>query len=207
MLTADQVTLTAAEPIDSAIAAPLIWATDPHIFGGMHGDDHALGMRHLAAQWSAEGGLFSHTFAHMVTFDGRLAGIELGFDKQSQEQALEVMVGVAASVLSEQEIATMIGFFEYGGFLIPAIPDDAYYLQNLAVVETGRGKGIGEKLLHHCFDKARQRGHTRVHLDVYEGNPAIRLYQRCGFQTIVRTVVTPFSEAGMPDHLRMELKL
>lgn len=207
MLTADRVNIVAAKPINGAIAASLIWATDPHIFGGMHGDDYALGMRHLEAQWLAAGGLFSHSFATMAVSEGELAGMELGFDKQTQEQALDAMMGVALSVLNEQEIGTMVGFFEYGSFLIPIIPDDAYYLQNLAVVEAGRGKGIGEKLLHHCFDKARQRGHTRVHLDVFEGNPAIRLYERCGFRTIVRTVVTPFSEAGMPDHLRMECKL
>ncbi|MDE3055448.1 MAG: GNAT family N-acetyltransferase [Verrucomicrobiota bacterium] len=46
-----------------------------------------------------------------------------------------------------------------------------------------RGKGIGTELLSQLISLAQERFRLEVlHLEVYEGNPAIRLYQRFGFQ-------------------------
>ena len=49
-------------------------------------------------------------------------------------------------VLSEAEIGTLIGFLEYGSYALPPVPDDAWYLQNLATTEAARGRGIGDEL-------------------------------------------------------------
>lgn len=46
-----------------------------------------------------------------------------------------------------------------------------------------RSKGIGKKLLEHLQTVARNDYQVKIlHLEVYEGNPAIRLYERMGFQ-------------------------
>tara|TARA_R110002111_G_scaffold178846_1_gene244583 strand:+ start:226 stop:705 length:480 start_codon:yes stop_codon:yes gene_type:complete len=45
-----------------------------------------------------------------------------------------------------------------------------------------RGKGVGTKLLEALEEKAKEVGITLLHLEVYEGNPAERLYGRCGFK-------------------------
>lgn len=46
-----------------------------------------------------------------------------------------------------------------------------------------RGKGIGGALLHYLIDLAREKFKIELlHLEVYEGNPAIRLYERLGFK-------------------------
>lgn len=204
----DIVSASVRAPIaDAALAAELVFSTDPHIFAAMHAEDRALAARHLQYQWGASGGLFSYTFADAAVAEGALVGIELGFDNTTQQQALGVMVEQAMALLSEQELAAMLAFFEYGSLLLPAVPDDAYYLQNLAVVSAARGRGVGDRLLQHSIAKARKRGYRRLLLDVYEGNPAIRLYERSGLKTIVHTRVTPLAQTGMPDHLRMEILL
>ncbi len=52
----------------------------------------------------------------------------------------------------------------------------------IIVKEEYRGKGIGGALLSQLMALARERFHIEVlHLEVYEGNPAQRLYERMGF--------------------------
>ena len=46
-----------------------------------------------------------------------------------------------------------------------------------------RGKGIGTLLLSELISLAKDRFHIELlHLEVYEGNPAIHLYRRLGFR-------------------------
>ncbi len=56
-------------------------------------------------------------------------------------------------------------------------------LFTIIVGEKFRGKGIGRKLLEHlealCRDTFRLES---LHLEVYEGNPAVRLYRRMGYR-------------------------
>jgi ribosomal protein S18 acetylase RimI-like enzyme len=203
---ADGVVIKAASATAAPLMADLMYQTDPHIFGAMHGHDRALADRHLAAQWLAETGLFSHRYAEVAVFDGEPVGMCLGFDHAEQQAALAAMSELAAACLSASELMAMLDFFEYGAFLLPPVPDDAWYLQNLAVIDAARSRGIGERLLHHCFDKARDAGYARLQLDVFDGNPAQRLYERCGMRIVVHTRVEPLAQEGMPDHLRMELK-
>jgi RimJ/RimL family protein N-acetyltransferase len=53
----------------------------------------------------------------------------------------------------------------------------------IIVDEKFRGKGIGTKLLEELMALAKERFHIELlHLEVYMGNPAIRLYERLGFE-------------------------
>lgn len=51
----------------------------------------------------------------------------------------------------------------------------------LAVSPEFRRRGIGRMLLDQFLDHARDRGVTRVHLEVREGNPAVIMYRSAGF--------------------------
>ena len=53
----------------------------------------------------------------------------------------------------------------------------------VVVDEKHRGKGVGSKLLGDLISLAKERFSLELlHLEVYEGNPAVNLYKRLGFE-------------------------
>ncbi len=67
-------------------------------------------------------------------------------------------------------------------------------LITIIVEEKRRGKGVGTKLMQKLIFLAKEKFHMEmIHLEVYEGNPAKRLYERLGF--------TPY---GYQEHFTKE---
>lgn len=54
----------------------------------------------------------------------------------------------------------------------------------IAVVPSRRGKGFGDELLEALLAQARRDGFTQVSLSVEPDNPALRLYERHGFEKV-----------------------
>jgi GNAT superfamily N-acetyltransferase len=54
----------------------------------------------------------------------------------------------------------------------------------IAVVPSCRGKGYGAALLTALLDRARADGYPRISLSVEADSPAVKLYERHGFETI-----------------------
>ena len=53
----------------------------------------------------------------------------------------------------------------------------------IIVDEKVRGRGVGKQLLEALIALGRDKFHLKmIHLEVYEGNPAIHLYQKMGFK-------------------------
>ncbi|MEM1300887.1 MAG: GNAT family N-acetyltransferase [Pseudomonadota bacterium] len=197
--------LAAARPVDPDRIAKLIHSTDPHIFGALHGEDHTLALQHLSKQWQSDAGIFSYRFARAAWMGETLAGICLGFDASQQAAAIEPYILQAQRFLTEEQFGVGFAWWSRHGFLtLPEIPADAWYIQNLAVDDAYRRRGIGEAMLRDCIENAREAAYGRVHLDVYEGNSAIDLHRRMGFDVIVETRVLPLMADGFPAHLRME---
>jgi GNAT superfamily N-acetyltransferase len=58
------------------------------------------------------------------------------------------------------------------------------WLEDLYVLDSARGTGMGRALVQASLDRARERGCRRVELDVNTGNPTARgLYESLGFAT------------------------
>jgi ribosomal-protein-alanine N-acetyltransferase len=74
------------------------------------------------------------------------------------------------------------GVVAYAGLW--AAPPDAD-IQTIAVGSGRRGCGLGEVLLRHLVDQARERGARRLHLEVRADNAAARrLYSAAGFREV-----------------------
>ncbi|NLY57263.1 MAG: ribosomal protein S18-alanine N-acetyltransferase [Gammaproteobacteria bacterium] len=79
-----------------------------------------------------------------------------------------------------------LGNQQVGHGVLSAAGDEAHLL-NLTVKPESQSNGLGGKLLEHLLERARSRGAETVFLEVRESNhPAIRLYDRCGFNEIGR---------------------
>jgi [ribosomal protein S18]-alanine N-acetyltransferase len=78
-----------------------------------------------------------------------------------------------------------IGDDAVGFALARAIAGEAELLL-LAVRPDAQGRGIGKSLLNHFFHGARSRGADHLHLEVRDGNDAIKLYTRLGFSVVGR---------------------
>ena len=68
------------------------------------------------------------------------------------------------------------------GFALARLVADEAELLLLAVMSTGQGAGIGRTLVEHFEDEAVARGAARLHLEVRDGNHALSLYEKAGFE-------------------------
>jgi ribosomal protein S18 acetylase RimI-like enzyme len=59
--------------------------------------------------------------------------------------------------------------------------DDATPQLGIALFHCFQGKGYGHSLLRAALDAARAAGYSQVALTVHPDNPAIGMYERCGF--------------------------
>ena len=56
------------------------------------------------------------------------------------------------------------------------------YLEKLAVIPEYRNKGLGEKLVHHCYKRAREKGCARIEIGIIaEQKDLQRWYEKLGF--------------------------
>lgn len=72
------------------------------------------------------------------------------------------------------------------GFALGRIVAGEAELLLLAVKRDAQRKGTGKLLLDHFVEVAVGRGATRLHLEVREGNHAIKLYEEAGFSLVGR---------------------
>lgn len=88
------------------------------------------------------------------------------------------MAGVWLSLAREGE--------KVAGFALSRVVAGEAELLLLAVLRARQQHGIGQLLLNRFIDDARGRGARRLHLEVRDGNPAIRLYKQAGFSQVGR---------------------
>jgi ribosomal-protein-alanine N-acetyltransferase len=72
------------------------------------------------------------------------------------------------------------------GFALARIVLREAELLLLAVRRESQGAGVGRKLLDRFVDLATRRGAEQLHLEVREGNHAVTLYTRGGFEEVGR---------------------
>jgi ribosomal protein S18 acetylase RimI-like enzyme len=209
MVANGEVVLQPATPEFADVVPDLIYETDPTIFSSIVGGRTEVLTRWISALWTAPGNDFSHEFARVAVRDGELLGLELGFAGSDKERLGHKNAELSRGSLDVESLAHMREAMGRGiRYLTPYVPHRVYYLMFLSVAETGRNQGIGGQLLQNAIERARGAGLRSVHLDVYAGNPAIRLYERAGMEIFVETRVPSLERGqGIPPHYRMVLAL
>jgi ribosomal-protein-alanine N-acetyltransferase len=99
---------------------------------------------------------------------------------RSQCAGILPMAGVSLVVARDIESGAVIGFS-----LSRTVADEAELLL-LAVVPSRHLQGIGGLLLDEFMDRAREAGIARAHLEVRDGNRAVEMYLRAGFEPVGR---------------------
>lgn len=59
------------------------------------------------------------------------------------------------------------------------------------VLEEYRGKGISKQLIKTGVEQLKQEGYSEIRLSVFDGNPAIKIYESLGFKN--RTITMNIS--------------
>ncbi len=95
---------------------------------------------------------------------------------RSQCAGILPMTGVSLVLARDNDEPQPVGFS-----LFRTIGGEAELLL-LAVAPDHQGRGIGRLLLDEFVQRARSAGATRVHLEVRDGNPAVAMYRRAGFE-------------------------
>jgi ribosomal-protein-alanine N-acetyltransferase len=71
---------------------------------------------------------------------------------------------------------------ELRGFVIARVVAEEWEIENIAVANSARRRGLGTRLLGELLDLARTKGAKAVFLEVRESNRAARaLYEKCAF--------------------------
>ncbi len=70
------------------------------------------------------------------------------------------------------------------GFVLTRHAADEEELLLIAVKPEHRGCGLGKALIDRLVKSARERGTSRIFLEMRRGNPAVNLYERVGFEPI-----------------------
>jgi len=110
----------------------------------------------------------------------------------SQCAGLLAMPGVWLTLARDAD--AVIGFS-----LARAVADEAELLL-LAVRPAMQGRGVGKMLLERFTEAAGERGASRLHLEVREGNHALSLYERASFTLVGRRRNYYSGHAGQTYH-------
>ncbi len=196
------VTITPGAPDDAEAACALIAETDPPLFRHLGAGDIAFTLRLLDALWRRGGTVLSHDVAR-VARAGRVVGVLVAMPGPARGAMLAPTNVAAAALVPADRAAAIFVAWSAVDWLAPAIPDDAYYVQNLAVAAAERRRGLGAQLIATACDHARAAGLAAVHLDVAADNPAVAFYERCGFVKTVETRVPGLDAHGIAPHWRM----
>jgi ribosomal protein S18 acetylase RimI-like enzyme len=193
-----------AHPDDAAEAARMIAETDPDLFRYYTHDDLGFWVEIAECEWRAESGIYSYTMSHVIRRAGHVAGLLVAYSSRRDEQT-DWTLKDSRELLGPDRFSGIDLVRSLASFLFPKLPEDAFYVQNLATHRSARGEGLGRRLMARAFELGRAEGCRTCHLDVDSSTPAVRFYQHLGMRVEVVTEVP--SIPSVHAHYRMVIDL
>lgn len=185
---------------DAAVAASLIAQTDRELFryctGGSLDDWIELSIH----EWRHPRGIYSHTLADIVRAGPDIQGLIVSYSTKRHNE-IDWTFGSSAPHVSEDLRNRVRETHRTVPFLFPTLPENVWYVQNIAVVPEAQGKNLGRFLMEQIFQRARLQGCKACHLDVDSSTPAVHFYRRLGMEVLVETRVPAI--ASVATHFRM----
>jgi ribosomal protein S18 acetylase RimI-like enzyme len=191
-------------PDDAPEAARLIAETDVALFTFCGGGDLGVWVELSEWEWRQPRGVYCWTMSDVARLDGRLVGLLVSYSSR-QHEMIDWSFSGARTRLSSERWGRVATAHQLVPFLFPSIPEDAYYVQNLATLPSVQGRGLGRRLMELAFDRGRATGCRSCHLDVDGSVPAVQFYEHLGMRVLVRTEVPDIP--GVHTHLRMVIDL
>jgi ribosomal protein S18 acetylase RimI-like enzyme len=192
-------------PDDADEVAGLLTATDEHLFGYLTSGRLDVWNELAACEWRAADGVYGYPRGQVVRLGGRVVAVLVAYTGAEHLAAIDWSFAAARARLRAEVWAGIAARRTEIGFLFPVIPDEVFYIQNIAVADSARGTGLGRRVMEHAFALGRRAGCQACHLDVDSSTPAVRFYERLGMRTLVRTEV--LSLPRIAPHLRMVIAL
>ena len=139
-------------------------------------------MRIVAEAFLAPGHDLSYEYVTFAETAGEVVGMLSGYSAEEHATSSdEPLVAAAGFRTYRMAVLHRLGarIFDF----MDRLPDGDWYVQAVAVDESGRGKGVGSALLQNAEHTARTAGCERITLDVAVNNDgARRLYERLGYE-------------------------
>ena len=182
-LSINAMTIRPAKPSDAKRAGRLQFVTFVKKATFIIGlGDEKRTLRILTELFKEQGHRLSYEYTDIVLHNGHVVGLFTSFPGRK----LRRLDGhLDRLILKQYHTRGKLAVIQRGWPLIfiKESAVDEYFLSNLAVKQSFRGKGIGTKIIEKVEEKARQAGLAKVSLMVAIKNRAARrFYERNGFQ-------------------------
>ncbi|MEC5425873.1 GNAT family N-acetyltransferase [Virgibacillus sp. C22-A2] len=122
-------------------------------------------------------------------FEGTLGEAEPTIEKA--KQLVEPLLKKGSYYLISTEKNVMTGWILIGGSKDQFSDKALGFIYELFVLEEYRGKGISKQLIKTGVEQLKHEGYSEIRLSVFEGNPAIKIYESLGFKN--RTITMSIS--------------
>lgn len=200
--------LSATPQASTERVADLIWTVDPALCSFLFRGDVTTWRELLRTDWSASVGLLSHSHSRIAMVDNQVAGVIVGHDNETLHDHWSVTLERWFESTDPVMRAHLPKSFYYLDLLLPKIPEDVFYVLELAVAGDLQRHGIGTKLMQDAFDRARGEGYQSLMLDVNATSSALDFYRRLGMEVLIETRVPYLAcNHGVGQYLRLEKKL
>lgn len=179
------ITIRHAQPQDAQAVVPLITDAIGEIANRLTGEQSSEAVAHeLAVLFKREDNRHSYLNTFVAIEDANILGILVYYNGA---QAIEMDANLMKWLNAKNAPNITIDKEAH---------EDEYYIDTICVAPEARGKGIGSLLLQFAIEQTKERGFSKLSLNVEtQKEKAIRLYERTGF-----VITEPWSIIDEPFH-------
>src|SRR5262249_45327202 len=135
-----------AHPDDAPEAARLIAETDADLFHFYTHGDLDLWVEVAECEWRAQRGIYSYTMSHVIRREGQVVGLLVAYSSRN-DALIDWSLGSSRARLGSARLSRIDLVRSQASFLFPKLPEDAFYVQNVATHPSVQGTGLGRRLM------------------------------------------------------------